>query len=358
MFLSLSACTGKNNEKGKEEKKVEEKSDKLTITDIEGRKIELKKPVNKIIAIGSALRMYTYVNKTDKLVGVEKAQQNLKSGRPYIMSNPKLAELPVIGEGHPQNPDPELISSQSPDVIIAGNIMDRGQLEELQNKTGIPVVIVDTGSTAIFDPKMYKSLEIIGEITGKQDRAKKVVDFMEKSKKELQDKVKDVPENEKKTVYIGAVAHKGTHGIESTNIKSPMTETIMAKNVVDALGGEGHIKIDKEKLLEWNPDVLVIDAAGLKLVKEDVGKNPEFYKNLKAVKNDQVHLQIPYVSYYNNIETALADIYNLASILYPKQFKDMDPKVKADEIFEFMNGEKLYSKMEEKFGGFKKIKLF
>ena len=36
----------------------------------------------------------------------------------------------------------------------------------------------------------------------------------------------------------------------------------------------------------------------------------------------------------------------------------MDPKVKADEIFEFMNGEKLYSKMEEKFGGFKKIKLF
>ena len=187
MFLSLSACTGKNNEKGKEEKKAEEKSDKLTITDIEGRKIELKKPVNKIIAIGSALRMYTYVNKTDKLVGVEKAQQNLKSGRPYIMSNPKLAELPVIGEGHPQNPDPELISSQSPDVIIAGNIMDRGQLEELQNKTGIPVVIVDTGSTAIFDPKMYKSLEIIGEITGKQDRAKAVVDFMEKSKKELQD---------------------------------------------------------------------------------------------------------------------------------------------------------------------------
>ena len=110
--------------------------------------------------------------------------------------------------------------------------------------------------------------------------------------------------------------------------------------------------------MEWNPDVLVIDAAGLKLVKEDVGKNPEFYKNLKAVKDDQVHLQIPYVSYYNNIETALADIYNLASILYPKQFKDMDPKVKADEIFEFMNGEKLYSKMEEKFGGFKKIKLF
>ena len=124
------------------------------------------------------------------------------------------------------------------------------------------------------------------------------------------------------------------------------------------MGGEGHIKIDKEKLLEWNPDVLVIDAAGLKLVKEDVGKNPEFYKNLKAVKDDQVHLQIPYVSYYNNIETALADIYNLAFILYPKQFKDMDLKVKADEIFEFMNGEKLYSKMEEKFGGFKKIKLF
>ena len=88
MFLSLSACTGKKNEKAENEKKVEEKDEKLAITDIEGRKVELKKPVNKIIAIGSALRMYTYVNKTDKLVGVEKGQQNIKSGRPYEYSAP------------------------------------------------------------------------------------------------------------------------------------------------------------------------------------------------------------------------------------------------------------------------------
>ena len=39
--------------------------------------------------------------------------------------------------------------------------------------------------------------------------------------------------------------------------------------------------------------------------------------------------------YYNNIETALADIYYVGKVLYPEQFADIDPVEKADEIYSF-----------------------
>ena len=37
---------------------------------MEGRKITVDKPVERVVAIGSALRMYTYINGSDLLVGI------------------------------------------------------------------------------------------------------------------------------------------------------------------------------------------------------------------------------------------------------------------------------------------------
>ncbi len=53
----------------------------------------------------------------------------------------------------------------------------------------------------------------------------------------------------------------------------------------------------------------------------------------------------------------MADIYFLGKILYPKEFKDIDPVEKADEIYEFILGVKLYDEMAKKFGGYIEIDL-
>jgi iron complex transport system substrate-binding protein len=65
-------------------------NDHLTIIDMSGREVIFDKKIERVIAIGSALRLYTYVNGVDMLVGVEKAQQDPATGRPYIMANPEL----------------------------------------------------------------------------------------------------------------------------------------------------------------------------------------------------------------------------------------------------------------------------
>ena len=74
---------------------------------------------------------------------------------------------------------------------------------------------------------------------------------------------------------------------------------INANNVVDSLGQSGSFEIDKEQLLEWDPEILIADGGGLSLVIEDYAADLSFYNNLSAVKNEKVYLQLPYTNYYN-----------------------------------------------------------
>ncbi len=361
IILSMSVLSGcaqsENNQDHKENLTEASNTNTLEITDIAGRNINLEGPIDKVVVVGSALRIYTYVNGSEKLAGVEKKQQSAETGRPYIIANPELENLPIVGEGFPANPDPELLIEADPDVIIAGDILDVAEIEELQKKTGIPIVVVSCGNSTVFDEDMYKSLEIIGEIVGKEDRVEELIEFMEDCKAELIDLTKDIPEDEKPSIYVGGLSYKGNHGIESTEGYSPILNTIGAKNVVDEIGKSNSIMIDKEQLVKWDPDILVIDENGLALVKEDYKKNPEYYKELTAVRDGKVYAQLPCTSYHKNIETAIANIYFLGKVLYPEEFKDIDVVEKADEIYTFMLGEPLYNIMAEKFGGYMEIDL-
>lgn len=322
----------------------------LTIIDMSGREITFDTNIQRVVAIGSALRLYTYVNGIKLLVGVERGQQDPATGRPYIMANPDLQNLPVIGEGNPHSPDPELLIEADPDVIIAGDIMDEASLRKLEAATGIPVVITSCGTEAIFDPETDQALEIIGKITGQEQRAQDIINFFARHKQELSSRSDIASEADNKSLYIGAVSFKGIHGIESTIANSPLTEAITAHNVVDAIEVVGNTTIDKEQLLIWDPDIIVIDANGLALVEEDYQKIPEFYNSLSAFKNNEIYLQLPYISYYSNLETALINIYNLGMAIYPEQFEDINGALIAEEIYTFLLGKDLYEEMTELFG--------
>lgn len=335
------------------------KSEKVTVTDLVGRKVTLNTKASKVVAIGpGALRLYCYTNSSKNLVGVEQTEKGSTIGKPYMMVNPDIAKLTVIGPGGPNNsPDAEKILDLKPDVIFTTYSSDKSSADELQSKTNIPVVVLSYGKESTFDPDVYSSLEIIGKITGNENRAQEVVNYMKNCKIDLDKRTKDISESEKPSTYVGAVSMKGSHGIESTQGNYSLLKAVHGKNVVDEIGKTGTVMIDKEKLLKWNPDKIFIDEGGLQVVQEDYKKNPNYYKNLSAVKNGELYSQMPYNFYTTNIETAMADAYYLGKVLYPEKFKDVDPEKKADEIYKFILGKELYAEMAKNFGGFKKIIL-
>ncbi|MBE3588543.1 MAG: iron ABC transporter substrate-binding protein, partial [Thermoanaerobacteraceae bacterium] len=332
---------------------------KAVVTDLAGRQVEVSVPANKVVAVGpGALRLVCYVNGADKVVGVENLEKQQPTGRPYILAHPELKDLPTIGQGGPDStPDAEKLVSVKPDVIFVAYLVDRAQADELQARTNIPVVVLSYGRLATFDEDVYKSLELIGKITGREGRAREVVDYLQKCQQDLHERTKDIPEDKKPKVYVGALSMKGAHGIESTQAKYPPFVAVNARNVVDETGKTGSVMIDREKLLGWDPDIIFIDEGGLSLVREDYRKNPQFYQSLQAVKTGRVYGQIPYNHYTTNIDTAIADAYYAGKVIYPEQFKDIDPAQKADEIYRFLLGRPVYEQMAKDYGGFKKLEL-
>ncbi|NLU47104.1 MAG: iron ABC transporter substrate-binding protein [Syntrophomonadaceae bacterium] len=332
----------------------------ITITDMANRTVTIKGPVERAVAIGpGALRLYTYINGTDKLVGVEQIEVDSAVGRPYNLAHPELADLPVIGQGGPQNvPDPEKILAVSPDVIFSTYGEELADIDNLQAQTGIPVVELSYGEVAVFDPAVYDSLKLIGQIMNKEQRAQEVVDYMLGCHADLNRRTQDIPEQDKPRVYIGALGSRGSHGIESTRGNNTLLNAINAVNVADETGRTGSFMIDKEKLLAWDPDILIIDAGGLAMVQEDYKKNPGFYRALTAVKNGRIYRQLPYNYYTTNLDTAMADAYFLGKTIYPESFADIDPAAKADEIYSFLLGKPLYQRMCQDFGEFAQIRLY
>lgn len=332
----------------------------LEVTDMAGREVSIDKPVaERVVAVGpGALRLYCYVNGIDKIVGVEQIEKDNPTGRPYLLANPTLTDLPVIGPGGPNNaPDPEKILAVDPDVIFSTYTTDKASVDELQAKTGIPVVSLSYGELSAFDPDAERSLKFIGKITGQEEKAEKVTAYIRSCQQDLKERTQDIPDSEKPSVYIGALSSRGTHGIESTQSQYSLFQAINAKNVADEVNKLGSIMIDKEKLLEWAPDMIFIDLAGYPMVQKDYRKNPKFYKTLSAVQKGDLYSQLPYNVYDTNIDTAIADAYFLGKVLYPEQFKDVDPEEKANEIYENLVGKKIYAQMAEDFGGFGKLSL-
>lgn len=351
VVMLLSGCSG--------EELTGSESGTISITDSLGRTVTIPSDADSFVAIGpGCLRLYCYVGDVSKIVGVE--QQELTDGaygRPYAHANPELLNLPIIGPGGPGNaPDAEKLIEVAPDVILSLYNSDMAAVDELQTKTNIPVVALSYGWTEVFDPQTHNSIEIIGKVIGAEERASEVIAFFDECQKDLAERTAGISEADKPGVYLGAQSMRGTHGIESTSGGYSLFTAVNARNAVDEAGIHEYVMLDKEKLLELDPDIIFLDAAGLANVKDDYSSSPAFYNGLSAFKTGQVYLQLPYNYYYTNIDLALCDAYYIGSIVYPEAFGDIEITAKADEIFTELLGKALYDEMaEECYGGFQKL---
>lgn len=334
----------------------------ITITDSLGREVTVPKNPDSVVCSGSGcLRYLTYLQAEDKIVGVDdiEIKETQFDARPYALANPQFKDYPLIGEFR-GNDDPEKIIACNPDVIFKTYSTTGSEIDELQEKTGIPVVALNYGNLGVYRDDMYQSLRIMGEVMGKEDRAEDVIAFFDSNIADLNTRTESVTDEDKKSAYIGGIAHKGPHGFQSTE---PSYAPFMFVNAFDVAGdlGTEHADVAKEKIVEWNPDVLFVDLSTLQTTPSAVDelKTDESYQTLDAVKAGEVYGVLPYNWYTSNHGSVLADAYYIGTVLYPEQFADVDPAAKADEIYVYLVGEPVFDKMNAAFAdtAFTKIQL-
>lgn len=325
------------------------------LLDSEGREVELPSTVERIVCVGvGALRYSCYVGAADLVVGVEDYETKPGMSRLYNYVNfDKLRDLPVIGTNG--EPYVEQIIAADPQVIVM-SAYAKQNADELSEKTGIPVVVVP-GSDTTLDDKAYETIRILGELYGKTDRADELTAYLRGVQADLDGRTASIENADKPTVYVGGVSFKGAHGFEGTEAGYGPFELIHAQNLANTTGQTGAFSIDVEQVLAWDPDYIFLDFNGMDLIREDYAAHPDFYNSLTAVKEGRVYSQISFRSSASNLETALADAYYAACVMFPEQFKDVDPVEKAGEIFTELLGTNPYADLKEAGYEFRQITI-
>ncbi len=332
----------------------------ITIKDLANRDVAIPKEVERVVPLSSSLRYIVYLQVFEKVVGIEGLEKekvmrgNPATGKAYWLAiKDRLHGIPSIGEGGPGKlPDFERLISVKPDVVITYE-PENAQL--IQLKTRIPAIVIHYAGTQGFQVEDIQStISFLGKLLNRETRAEELNKYIQGTVDDLKARTKDT---QRSKIYIGGVGARGPHGITSTEAQYPPTMWLNVNNLADETGLRGHVFIDKEKLLSWNPDYIFIDVGGINLIKDDYLKNKEFYKQIMTNREGKVYSVFPYNFYRTNLEIMFANSYFIGKIVYPNRFKDVDPIEKAREIFRQFLGVDVFDDLSKSYDGYKQIIL-
>lgn len=323
-------------------------TEERTVTDMLGRSVTLSGSVESVIGLGpGGLRTAVYVDATDKVVAVERQETKKKRAtRPYLLANPGLSEKPSVGSR--KDPDVEAILQADPDVVLWG-YAGKKKADTLQEKTGIPVVVVTPGAfTGPERQNFYDSMALAGDVLGTEEAA---ADLVEYAKSTISAARERAPDGDGPRSFIGYLG-RGKHGLlytqprypafsltDANNVASEVTENLKTKK------GAARASVNAESFIDWDPEYVFVDLGGESY---DDLSNPE-YEDVTAIANDDVYGVLPTRDYATNFGTSLANVFYVGSVLHPDDY-DLDPTAKANEIFEEFVGEAVYDATVEAYG--------
>jgi len=344
----------------------------VTVTDMIGREVTVDPgSYERVVCVGAgALRMYSYIGDVALLCGVEDIDNTTVSerpamfdsvARPYVLAfGETFNSLPSCGVGGPmaQAAEAEKILSCNPDIVIS-EFEDVEKSNALQEQLGVPVITLKAGKD-VFDENFSGSMELLGKIFGKEERAAALLDYIAGEKAALQEAVANIAEEDKPSVYVCGLGNWGTTDHLTTAENFSSFQVLGVKNVLSGLGLEGIGPIEEEKFVELGEqmDIIIMDAAAVKNIKPLYAEDPTMFDTCKAWQNGEVYLEMAYNAYYTNYEIALINTWFIAKSVYPEAFADVDLTVKANEVTKAFLGTELADEIfacPSSFGGYQKI---
>ena len=345
----------------------------ITVTDMIGRQVTvLPGSYEKVVCIGAgALRMYSYIGDVSALAGVEDIDNITLAerpkmfdsvARPYVLAYGDVySNLPSCGVGGPmaQAAEAEKILSCDPDIVIS-EFEDVDKSDALQEQLGVPVITLAAGSKGVFDEKFTGSMELLGKIFDKEEKATALVQYVADEKAAIEARVADIADADKPSVYICGLGNWGTTNHLMTAESYISFQVAGVKNVVSGLGIQGIGPIEEEKFVELSQqmDIMIMDAAAVKNIQPLYAEDPTMFDTCKAWQNGEVYLEMAYNAYYTNYEIALINTWFIAKTVYPEMFADIDMIEKTNEVTKLFLGEELADEIfacPSSFGGYGKI---
>ncbi len=178
----------------------------------------------------------------------------------------------------------EKIVALKPDLVIASNLARPKQLRKLKD---LGIRVVQLSYPKNFSEMCRQFLEL-GELLGKEEEAKEIIDNTRKEVAAIRMKTGNLP---KKRVFI-QLGIKPLHAVTRESFLNDYIEFSGGENI--ALN-EGRGAYSREKVLKGNPEVIIISTMGSS--EGETGKKEKEswmkYGSIAAVKNQNIYIVNP-----------------------------------------------------------------
>jgi iron complex transport system substrate-binding protein len=259
LSIVLNACTTTTNQQPQAQ-----------VTDISA--VPNNQSVKRVVTLSSLTTDIIYQLDKTKLVGI--------TGSTLFKNNPNFQDIPRVSEGQTP-PNLEKIVALKPDLVIGAEGFSNQVIQRLKD-LGI--------STLLTQVKTWDSLE---ELT------QKLAQLIDANPQSLLNRYQSfLPNNP--TNNISTLVLVSNQPILAPNKNSwagDLLEKFQVKNLAAELQGKssigGYITLSAEKVLEANPDVIIIVNPPQGNSKTDIletFKKEPFWQKLQAIKNNRVYV--------------------------------------------------------------------
>lgn len=340
-----------------------EQTEEIMFTDLDGQEHIFKEPVDKVIiqwtaAGGPFFTMAALFGEdfTDHMVNLDSGLQetNADMWEVFVKDVPELEDLPDFGSFGDNTFNMEAAVSSEADAVLVPlglkeTIIDGGYQDKFE-AVDIPIVYIDFHAEVL--EKHIQSMEIMGQMFGKEERAQELIDFYTSHVSPVYEKVEELLKTNERPVVHMEVGYKGPEGLPD----SFASDYMWGKLVYLAGGipsGEGVVEhrgdLQPEFLLKLDPDKIIFAGLyapqtpgsirmGYESTEEETRKLVDDYfakrdgwTELTAYKNNEVYI----------VQQVLSrDIFDCATIealaqdIWPEAFADLDPTATLKEFFE------------------------
>lgn len=310
-------------------------AEQINVQDQRGRTVSLDGEVQRVVTIPiPAASMFIAVDGgTERLVGMHQLSKTAIKGRILQKFYPDALAIPsnITGKGFSFAPNVEELLTLDPDLVFQWGHLNDDIVDPLVN-AGLKVALIKIGQEAFT----RKWLQIMGEVTGKANKAQTMIDWRDAVEMEVRAATRDIrAEDRPRTLYfMNYLSSLRVAGGKSYN--NFYIDLAGGRNVAADLGMFAEVGI--EQIIVWNPEVILLNGFEAKLSPQDVYDN-ELLADVSAVKNRRVY-KMPLGGYRwdpPNQESPLTWLW-LSMILHPDKF-DWDLYDRIDSNYQFIYGQ-------------------
>lgn len=335
-------------------------AEKVSLTDIAGRTVEVEIPVRSMI-LGEGRQTYLIaaLDRDDPFQRVVGWRDDLLTTDPdtyarYLEKFPKMAEIPTFGGFKDGTFDVEQAATLKPDLVLmnleARTATEDAGYDDKLAQLGIPIVYVDFREDPMANS--VKSMRIMGELVGQEERAEDYIGFVDQQMARVTDVLAKADFQRPKVFVDRAGGYSedccmtfgnGNFG-EYVEIAGG---TNIAKDILPSTFGT----LNPEQIIAADPDQVIVtggqweayvpggawvgvgpgsdtDAARAKL--EALTRRTAM-TGTEAVKTGEFHAI--WHQFYDNPYYFVA-VQRIATWLHPDLFPDLDPEETLKELHE------------------------